>query len=81
MESLNIFFRYIGTYMFLQPMLLIKDLNLIKQIFVKDFDSFVDRNYTAMTEDSEPLFGRCLFFLEGIFNQTQNQIFLYKKYI
>lgn len=47
-----------------QPGLLIKDIDLIKKMFVKDFDYFVDRN-VLITQDSEPLFGRVLFFLQG----------------
>lgn len=34
--------RYIGIYMFFKPTLLIRDLDLIKQLLVKEFDSFPD---------------------------------------
>ncbi len=33
-----------GTYMFTDPQLVIKDVDIMKQIMVKDFNQFVERN-------------------------------------
>jgi len=44
------------------PTLVVRDLELIKSILVKDFDNFVDRRSFG---GSDPLFGKSLFSLEG----------------
>lgn len=46
------------------PVLIIRDLELIKQILVKDFDHFLDHR-GFIPEDAEPLFGKNLFSLTG----------------
>ncbi|XP_063915545.1 cytochrome P450 9e2-like [Zophobas morio] len=56
--------RYAGSYQFFQPILLIKDPDLIKQITVKDFDHFLDHR-NVFPEDSEPIFSKNLFALSG----------------
>ncbi|KAJ3645297.1 hypothetical protein Zmor_022963 [Zophobas morio] len=56
--------RYTGLYQFLQPTLLLKDPDLIKQITVKDFDHFVDHR-SFISEDIEPLWAKNLFALTG----------------
>ncbi|KAF5303272.1 hypothetical protein FQA39_LY10011 [Lamprigera yunnana] len=56
--------RYCGHYQFSKPMLLIRDLELIKQITVKDFDNFMDHT-TFFPEDTEPLWGKNLISLTG----------------
>ncbi|KAJ3645289.1 hypothetical protein Zmor_022955 [Zophobas morio] len=56
--------RYSGFYLFLQPILVLKDLDLIKQIYVKDFDHFLDRR-TLIPEDNDPLWDKNLFALTG----------------
>lgn len=38
---------YVGFYIFHKPCLLIKDLDLIKQIMIRDFDSFSDRHFAG----------------------------------
>lgn len=58
-------FRYVGFYGFRSPILIVKDLDLIKRIGVKDFEHFVDHR-VFMDEDADPLFGKNLFFLRGI---------------
>ncbi|XP_041978536.1 uncharacterized protein LOC121732648 [Aricia agestis] len=56
--------RFIGRYEFLSPAGLVKDLDLLKQITVKDFDYFLD--HRGFTDDAiEPLFARNLFSLKG----------------
>lgn len=56
--SLN---RYIGIYGLMQePVLLLKDPDLIKQITVKDFDAF-PQHKTIVDEDADPLWGKHLF--------------------
>ncbi|XP_063915540.1 cytochrome P450 9e2-like [Zophobas morio] len=56
--------RYVGTYQFFRPSLLVKDPDLIKQITVKDFDHFLDHR-SLIPEDSEPLWSKNLFALTG----------------
>jgi cytochrome P450 family 9 len=56
--------RYYGSYQFLQPSLFVRDLDLIKQITVKDFDHFTD--HSAFTsEKTDPILGLNLFSLKG----------------
>jgi cytochrome P450 len=49
---------------FFQPSVFITDLDLMKNIFIKDFDSFMNRRTLAM-EKSDPMFHKMLFFMEG----------------
>lgn len=46
------------------PTLVLKDLDLIKQITVKYFDHFTD-HHLLIPEDVEPLWGKNLFSLRG----------------
>ncbi|RZC41760.1 cytochrome P450 9e2-like [Asbolus verrucosus] len=56
--------RYYGSYQFLQPSLFVRDLDLIKQITVKDFEHFSD--HSAFTsEKTDPILGLNLFSLKG----------------
>ncbi|KAG7207142.1 hypothetical protein KM043_001014 [Ampulex compressa] len=41
---------YIGFYIFHKPMLLVRDLELIKRIMVKDFDVFPNRRFGSVNE-------------------------------
>lgn len=50
---------------FFEPALLIKDLDLYKQIFIKDFDHFVDHQNLHLSEEMDPLFAKGLVFLKG----------------
>lgn len=56
--------RYVGMYQFNKPTLLLKDINLIKQVGIKDFDHFVDHR-AFISEEIDPLFGKNLFSLRG----------------
>nr|BBE49550.1 cytochrome P450 monooxygenase [Adoxophyes honmai] len=56
--------RFVGNYEFTKPVIFIRDIELIKKITVKDFESFLDhRNFVSAEVD--PLFGRNLFSLKG----------------
>lgn len=56
--------RYFGTYQVTKPLLLIKDVDLIKEIAVKKFDHFMDHNQ-LLDEESDPLWGKNLLSLKG----------------
>ncbi|KAF5299304.1 hypothetical protein FQA39_LY02477 [Lamprigera yunnana] len=56
--------RYVGTYQWCVPRLCIKDRELIKQIFVKDFDHFTDHNH-FIPVDNDHVWGKSLFMLRG----------------
>ncbi|KAB0797029.1 hypothetical protein PPYR_11090 [Photinus pyralis] len=56
--------RYIGINMFTSNLLLIKDPGLVKEVAIKEFDSFVN-HYAFVNEEVEPLFGRALLLLQG----------------
>lgn len=49
---------------FTSPLLLIRDIDLIKQITVKDFDHFIDRRAFA-NEEVDPIFAKNLLVLKG----------------
>ncbi|KAG6461828.1 cytochrome P450 9e2 [Manduca sexta] len=56
--------RFVGRYEFIKPTLVVRDIELLKKITVKDFEHFLDHN-TLIDEHSDPLFGRNLFSLKG----------------
>ncbi|KAF5271172.1 hypothetical protein FQR65_LT17687 [Abscondita terminalis] len=56
--------RYFGYYQLVNPVIYIRDLDLIKRMTIKDFDYFTDHN-GIITEDVEPLMGKTLFNLKG----------------
>nr|WET52700.1 cytochrome P450 [Phaedon brassicae] len=56
--------RYFGSYQFLKPSLFVRDLDLIKQITVKDFEYFPD-HFSFVNRNSDPILGQNLFSLEG----------------
>ncbi|XP_023717552.1 cytochrome P450 9e2 isoform X2 [Cryptotermes secundus] len=56
--------KYGGVYEFLNPIILLRDPELIKMVTVKDFEHFVDRG-VRISEEVEPLFGKGLFSLKG----------------
>ncbi|KAJ8729800.1 hypothetical protein PYW07_016838 [Mythimna separata] len=53
----------VGHYDLLTPMYLVRDVEAMKRITIKDFEHFVDRR--AFTTTSDPLFGRGLLLLQG----------------
>ncbi|XP_013199514.1 cytochrome P450 9e2 [Amyelois transitella] len=56
--------RFVGRYEFLNPMLIIQDIELVKKITVKDFEHFLDHR-AFVDEQADPFFGRNLFSLKG----------------
>ncbi|KYB25692.1 hypothetical protein TcasGA2_TC034188 [Tribolium castaneum] len=56
--------RYVGYYHFMTPTLLLRDVELIKQIGVKEFDSFHDHVSVSNT-NTEPLLSEALTNLPG----------------
>ncbi|XP_045535829.1 cytochrome P450 9e2 [Papilio machaon] len=55
---------FIGFYELMNPLIIVKDVKVVKQIAVKDFEYFVDRRGFGK-EFADPLFGRNLLFLKG----------------
>jgi cytochrome P450 family 6 len=55
---------YVGIFAFDQPGLVIRDLNLVKTILVKDAQIFIDRIIT-FNEVVDPFFGKTMFTLKG----------------
>ncbi|XP_023721087.1 cytochrome P450 9e2 isoform X3 [Cryptotermes secundus] len=55
---------YGGFFMFKQPVLVLRDLELIKAIAVKDFEYFTDHR-SVLPTDAEPVWSRILFALKG----------------
>lgn len=53
-----------GYYQFTQPIILLRDPDLIKQICVKDFDAFPERR-TNIPEEIEPLWTKNLVAVNG----------------
>ncbi|KOB74839.1 Cytochrome P450, partial [Operophtera brumata] len=56
--------RFVGRFEFMNQMVFIRDLELVKKITVKDFEYFLDHR-TIIDEETDPLFGRNLFSLKG----------------
>jgi cytochrome P450 len=55
---------YVGIFSFDRPSLLVRDLELVKNILVKDFQNFMDR-ITSADDKFDPLFGKNLGLLKG----------------
>ena len=55
---------YVGIFSFDKPILLIHDLELVKNILVKDFHNFKDR-ITSFDEKLDPLYSNALFVVKG----------------
>jgi cytochrome P450 len=55
---------YVGIFSFDTPVLLIRDLELLKDIVVKDSHKFVDRT-SSFDKDIDPIMSRALFMLKG----------------
>jgi cytochrome P450 family 6 len=55
---------YVGIFSFDKPSLLIRDVELVKNILLKDFQYFIDR-VASSDEKLDPLFNRALFLVKG----------------
>jgi cytochrome P450 len=55
---------YVGIFSFDTPSLLVRDVELVKNILVKDFQNFIDR-IISVEERFDPLFGNMLGTLKG----------------
>lgn len=56
--------KYIGSYDLANPVIMLRDLELIKTVAIKNFDNFPDR--TSFLDDTvDPLFGNNLFNMAG----------------
>jgi len=55
---------YVGIFSFDKPSLLVRDLEMVKNILVKDFQNFMDRTF-SVEERFDPLFGKNLGMLKG----------------
>ena len=56
--------RYLGIIVFFQNLLIVKDPKLIKQILIKEFDTF-PYHYPFVSADSDPIWGKNLLLLQG----------------
>jgi cytochrome P450 len=56
--------KYVGIFSFDKPSLLIRDLELVKNILVKDFQKFMDHTF-SLEDKFDPLFANVLFALKG----------------
>ncbi|KAK9887719.1 hypothetical protein WA026_000038 [Henosepilachna vigintioctopunctata] len=56
--------RYYGSYQFLKPSLFVRDLDLIKQLTVKDFDHFTD-HVDIFRGDQDSILSKNLFTMKG----------------
>ncbi|XP_050068638.1 probable cytochrome P450 9f2 [Anopheles maculipalpis] len=52
--------RFFGYFDFLSPIFVVRDMELVKQICIKDFDHFINHRID-LDENHDPLFGRALF--------------------
>jgi hypothetical protein len=55
---------YVGIFVFDQPILLVRDLDLVKNILIKDAQNFIDR-IISFDENLDPVFGRGISLLKG----------------
>nr|QZM07458.1 cytochrome P450 monooxygenase CYP9EK4 [Lasioderma serricorne] len=57
--------RYVGLYQFGTASLVIRDIDLIKQLTIKDFDHFVDHNSFAIAQNKDDILAKNLFSMKG----------------
>lgn len=69
-------FRFVGYYEFMRGIVMIKDIELIKKICIKDFDHFQDHRQLMKSDGS--MFTRHLFALRGKQPTKHNYKFLNK---
>ncbi|XP_005093691.1 cytochrome P450 3A29 [Aplysia californica] len=58
--------RTFGVYYFRKPLLVVTDLELLKQVFVKDFNHFTDRWFHGEGKLQQPMIKKGLFFEFGM---------------
>lgn len=56
--------KLFGLFDFMGPVYVLRDFDLVKQVCIKDFDSFTDRRF-QFNEESDPLFSNALFAIKG----------------
>ncbi|XP_026332430.1 cytochrome P450 9e2-like, partial [Hyposmocoma kahamanoa] len=56
--------RFYGYFKFTSPVLVVRDIKMIKKIAIEDFEHFLDHN-RIINKDTDPLFGRNLLALKG----------------
>jgi len=56
--------KYVGLYQFTRPIVMLRDLDLIKSVCIKNFESFQDHLFFG-TDNQDPLFGKNLLALRG----------------
>ena len=56
--------KIVGLFEMRTPLLMVKDPVILKQLAVKEFDSFLDHT-VLISEEADPLFGKALFSLRG----------------
>lgn len=56
--------KVVGMYHFDEPVLLLRDPELVYKVYVTDFHSFEDNAY-AVDEEVDPVFGKSVFFQKG----------------
>nr|BBE49546.1 cytochrome P450 monooxygenase [Adoxophyes honmai] len=56
--------RFIGHYQFMKPDVIIRDVELLKTITLKDFETFTDHS-NIVNEDMDPLFGANMLAMKG----------------
>ncbi|XP_023247664.1 cytochrome P450 9e2-like [Copidosoma floridanum] len=56
--------KYVGCHILLKEVIVVRDLDLIKSVLVRNFDSFAYRK-KAFDRNADPLFGQSLAFING----------------
>lgn len=72
--------RYYGVYQFLSPTLIISDLELIKELYVKNFDSFMNRP-DLIPKIADPFWKKALMNRDGmiiVIRQIPKTYFMYR---
>ncbi|KAL0841633.1 hypothetical protein ABMA28_015288 [Loxostege sticticalis] len=56
--------KFVGSFEFMHPLVVVRDLELLKKITIKDFEYFLDHR-TVVDDRIDPFWGRNLFSLKG----------------
>ncbi|KZC05576.1 Cytochrome P450 9e2, partial [Dufourea novaeangliae] len=66
--------KYVGCYEFSNPIVILRDIDLIKSITIKNFETFIDHRSFA-NKNQDPLLGGMLFSLKGDeWKESRNQV-------